>query len=291
MTLCINAENCIKCGKCVRVCPTMTITQSSKDEPATVESSEDCISCGHCVAVCPTGAIVHSEFTVDKIHPIDYALYPSAEQMMLLCKARRSNRAFSNKVIPSETLDLILEAAHRAPTASNMQQVEFTLITDPEKLRLINEFTIKVFSLVAKKLSNPFLKPFLKRIMPDVYKYLPMFGRLMQEQKKGNDPILHKATAVILIHTPKTNRFGCEDSNLAYQNGSLMAETLGVSQFYMGFVCSAIKQEKHGKLAKLLKIDGTIHSAMALGTPLFRYPNYIDRKEIVVTKLEFTVFK
>lgn len=288
ITLSINADSCIKCGKCVKVCPSMIITQSSKNEPAMIESSEDCISCGHCVAVCPTGSVVHSEYAREKVHPVDYALYPSAEQMMLLCKARRSNRAFSNKVIPSETLDLILEAAHRAPTASNMQQVEFTLITDPEKLRLINEFTIKVFSSAVKKLSNPFLKPFLKRIMPDAYKYLPMFGRLMQEQKNGNDPILHKATAVILIHTPKTSRFGCEDANLAYQNGSLMAETLGVSQFYMGFVCSAIKQKKPGTLAKLLGIDGTIHSAMALGMPVFRYPNYIDRKEIVVTKLNLS---
>jgi len=284
VTLSINADTCIKCGKCVKICPSKIILQTGNDAPATVESSKGCISCGHCVAVCSTGSVMHSEFAAEKVHPIDYALYPSAEQMMLLCKARRSNRAFSKKVIPAETLDLILEAAHRAPTASNMQQVEFTLITDPEKLRLINEFTMGVFSSAVKKLSNPFLKPFLKRIMPDAYRYLPMFDRMMREHKNGNDPILRKATAVILIHTPKTNRFGCEDANLAYQNGSLMAETLGVSQFYMGFVRSAIKQEKHGSLEKLMGIDGTIHSAMALGIPVFRYLNYIDKKEIVVNK-------
>lgn len=83
----------------------------------------------------------------------------------------------------------------------------------------------------------------------------------------------------------RTSIFGCEDANLAYQNGSLVAETLGVSQFYMGFVRSAIKQVKHSTLAKLLGIDGTIHSAMALGIPVFRYLNYIDKKEIVVTKI------
>lgn len=283
--LSINADTCIKCGKCVKVCPSKIIKQNSSDAPATVESSKGCISCGHCVAVCPTGSVVHSEFPAEKVHPIDYTLYPTTEQMMLLCKARRSNRAFSKKAIPAETLDIIMEAAHRAPTASNMQQVEFTLITDPEKLRLIIDFTIGVFSSAVKKLNNPFLKPLLKRIMPDAYRYAPMFSRMKHEQETGNDPILRKATAVILIHTPKTNRFGSEDANLAYQNGSLMAETLGISQFYMGFVCSAIKQEKHGSLAKLLGIDGTIHAGMALGMPIFRYPNYIDRKEIVVTKM------
>jgi nitroreductase len=250
-----------------------------------VESSKGCISCGHCVAVCPSSSVIHSEFPAAKVHAIDYTSYPSPDQFILLCKARRSNRVFSNKPIPSDSLDLILEAAHRAPTASNMQQVSFTLITDPEKIRLITEFTIGVLSSNVKKLTNPLLKPFLKRIMPDAYRYVPLFGRLKKELEIGNDPIIRKATAVLLIHTPTSNRFGYADANLAYQNGSLMAETLGVSQFYLGFVCAAIKQEKHGSLAKLLGIDGTIHSAMALGMPVFRYPNYIDRKEIEVTKM------
>ena len=159
------------------------------------------------------------------------------------------------------------------------------MITDPEKIRLITEFTVGLLSSNVKKLNNPFLKPFLKRIMPDAYRYVPLFSRLRRELENGNDPIIRNATAVMLIHTPKSNRFGYADANLAYQNGSLMAETLGVSQFYMGFVCAAIKQEKKGTLAKLLGIDGVIHSAMALGIPVFRYPNYIDRKDIEVTKL------
>lgn len=285
VNICIDVDSCIKCGKCVMVCPSKILSQNSNEEPATVVTSKGCIICGHCVAVCPTGSVLHSEFPEDKVHPIDYNLYPTPEQLMFLCKSRRSNRVFSKKPIPAEMLDLILEAAHRAPTASNMQQVSFTLITDPEKIRLITEFTIGVLSSSVKKLNNPFLKPFLKRIMPDAYRYVPLFARLKSELENGNDPIIRKATAVMLIHTPKSNRFGYADANLAYQNGSLMAETLGVSQFYMGFVCAAIKQEKKGTLAKLLGIDGTIHSAMALGIPVFRYPNYIDRKDIEVTKI------
>ena len=281
----IDFEKCTGCGKCIKVCPSKIINQSGNDNKAIVENSKGCISCGHCVAICQSGAVNHSEFPEEKVHPLDYSLYPTAEQMMLLCKARRSNRVFSQKPIPEETLDVILEAAHRAPTASNQQQVAFTLVTDPEKLRLIIDFTIGVFSSSVKKLNNPILKPFLKRMMPEAYRYEKVFSRMRQDQENGNDPILRKATAVILIHTPKTNRFGFADANLAYQNGSLMAETLGVSQVYMGFVCAAMKLEKKGSLAKLLGIDGTIHSVMALGLPVFRYANYIDRKEIMLTKI------
>lgn len=280
----INEQSCIKCGRCIRVCPSKLFSQpkTGADVEVTVRG---CIACGHCVAICPSMAITHSDFPADRVHKIDYSQIPLAEQLLLLCRARRSNRAFSNKEIPMQMLDMILEAAHRAPTASNMQTVEFTLVTKPENLRSISQFTLDVFGSVVKKLENPILRPVLKIVMPGVYDYVPTFKRIVAQYAKGDDLVLRGATAVILIHTPKDSRFGCQDANLAYQNGSLMAESLGVSQFYTGFVCSAITQDKSNALAKKLGIKGTIHAGMALGMPSFRFENYIDKKEIKVNRL------
>lgn len=273
----IDQASCTKCGKCIRVCPSMLF---SINDHVSVDS-QGCIECGHCVATCPTGSITHSDFPEGSIHKIDYSALPSPEEMLLISRTRRSNRAFSKQAIPQQMLDMILEAAHRAPTASNLQQVEFTVITDPEKLRQISRFTIDTFASIVRKVTNPLIKPILKLAMPSIYNYVPSFNRLTQEYDKGNDMVLRGATAVIFIHTPTKSRFGAQDSNLAYQNGSLMAESLGVSQFYTGFVCSAIKQSKK----ELLGIPGTIHAGMALGMPSFRFENYIDKKPIKITRL------
>ena len=182
-------------------------------------------------------------------------------------------------------LQQILEAAHRAPTASNAQQIGFTVVTDPVRLREITGFTLGVFKNALKKMQNPLLTPLVKWFMPDAFRYIPVFERLLREDTKGNDLILRKAKAVVFIHAPRTSRFGYQDANLAYQNASLMAECLGVSQFYTGFVCSAIEQDKKGTLEKKLGIDGKIYAGMALGTPAFRYKNYIDRKDLKVNRL------
>lgn len=273
------SDSCIKCRKCVKVCPAEIFSHTDKTKGINITNSESCIVCGHCVAACPTDSVIHSEFPIDKVHKIDRTQIPTAEQVMLLCKTRRSNRAFSKKPIPRETLEKIIEAAHRAPTGSNVQNVSFTVITNPEKLNLISNFTIGVFAKIVKKLENPILKPLAKKLLPEVYKYVPNFKRLVSEKENGNDVILRGATAVILIHTPKSSRFGISDASLAYQNGSLMAESLQISQFYTGFVCAAMKQTDEGALEKMLGIDGKIQCGMALGVPEFMFPKYIDKKE------------
>lgn len=285
ITLSVNTETCIKCGKCVKVCPSRIFKQLSPVAAVEFQSIESCIGCGHCVSACPTGSVVHSLFPTESVHKIDYSAIPTPEQMLLLCRARRSNRAFSKAPVPEHQLNMILHAAHLAPTGSNAQNVSFTVVTDPEKIKMVADFTVEVFYSIAKKLQNPILKPLLKLIIPQVYKFLPSFLRLKAAHNNGDDQILRGATTLIFIHTEKSSRLGVMDCNLAYQNGSLMAQTLSVSQFYLGFVCMAIKQQGKGELARRLGIEGDIHAAMGLGMPMFNFPNYVDRRAIEVTRL------
>ncbi|WP_183306579.1 nitroreductase family protein [Dysgonomonas hofstadii] len=286
MTIDIDKETCIKCGKCVKVCPAYILTQEDPETEIGLRNIQTCIACGHCVAVCPTDSVIHSEFPEQKIHPLNRDILPTSEQVMELCKARRSNRAFLSSSVPEEYLRQIVEAAHLAPTASNGQEVSFTLVTNPDLLKQIAEITINTFETAVKKITNPFVNPFINLIVPGAKEAVPTLSAVIAKHRSGTDAILRGAKAVLLIHTPASSNFGRQDANLAYQNASLMAESLGVSQFYIGYVCIAIDLDKKRKLAKLLNIEGTIHAGMALSMPAFKFPKYINRKE-----LNLTVFK
>jgi MinD superfamily P-loop ATPase len=51
----INKEKCVKCGKCIEMCPFGAIAGKNSEGPAVVEIM--CEGCGVCKLVCPTGAI------------------------------------------------------------------------------------------------------------------------------------------------------------------------------------------------------------------------------------------
>lgn len=276
-TIRIDKESCTKCGKCALVCPSEIMVRDKATKAINLVEVDRCIGCGHCMDVCLTDSVVHSDFPAEHVHTIDYDRMPTPEQVMLLIKSRRSNRTITSKPVPAQMLEQIVEAARYAPTATNSRLLSFTLITEPEKLRQISDFTIGVFDGIAKLLLNPLVKLLVKPFSKDLYRYVPEFKRLKEDHLAGKDPILRKATVLLVIHTPKSNRFGCEDANLAYQNASLMAQSLGVSQVYMGFVLTAVKQQKKNIFSEVLGVDGKIQAIMALGMPAFDYPKYTDR--------------
>lgn len=274
----IDQSSCIRCGKCIRICPATLFDADRATKEIHVSNVEHCIGCGHCVAICPTNSIEHSTFPESTVHAFNRTALPTAESVELLIKSRRSNRSFSSKAVPKEFLEKILEAAHRAPTASNEQELEYTVVTDPEKLHQISAATLEVFEDILKKIRP--VKGLVKLFAPEVIALIPQFEEMLADFANGKDRILRHAKAVILIHTSPKARFGKQDANLAYQNASLMAESLNVAQFYTGFVCVANDNDsRKRRLNKLLGIEGKIHAGMALGMPSLLFEKFIDRNQ------------
>lgn len=277
-TISIKSEACIRCRRCERSCPAGIFAW--EDGKMQVQKEQYCIRCGHCADICPSKAVVHTLFPESTMH--DYALndLPSPDQVALLLKARRSNRAFTARPVPQESLKRIIEAAYAAPTAQNTRNIQVVAVTDPELLERISALTVDTFAHAVKPLENPLLKCLLHKKMAQVYAMIPKLKAMHRKFHEGKgDPVLHRAKAVLFFCAPPQSRYGCADSNLAYQNASLMAESLGVAQFYTGFVLSGMKQDRKDRIHKMLHLTNVkIFAGMALGMPEFRFERYTDRE-------------
>lgn len=276
-TVHIYSDNkCIACGKCIRICPEFVLHFTDEKRVAN-DPSRHCVRCGHCVCVCPTQALQHTSFPYSDIHSFDKADRPAAEQMLLLCKTRRSCRNFTRWPVPKPFLEQIVEAGVYAPTANNSRSFSFTVVTSPEKLKLLSDFTVKAYSRVYHLLNHAPIIALLKLLKIDAVDYLPDLKEVLFQYEKGTDYIIRGATAAIIITADKKDFFARDSANLAYQNMSLMAESLGVGQCYMGFVCSGISMDFGRHIAKAFSLKDKIYAIMALGMPAQVLNSYPER--------------
>ncbi|MCD8317778.1 MAG: nitroreductase family protein [Paraprevotella sp.] len=269
---------CIRCGRCVRVCPEAVLVSDAVTGAVRVDHLCDCIACGQCAAACPTGTLEHSLFPKERIHPFRQEDGPTAEQVLWLCRKRRSNRTFSRQSVPEEWLRRMVEAGAYAPTAHNARDVRFTVVSSPEKLQRMVDFTLETYRRAVRILTHPLVRPVLTLLHNGYYKNLPTMRTTLYTCRDGRDTVLRGAAAVILIHTDSDDFFGSENANLAYQNMSLMAESLGAGHFYTGHLCAALKL-RPGRLEQSLHIDGRIRAVMAVGLPTVKFSAYVERKE------------
>jgi nitroreductase len=174
---------------------------------------------------------------------------------------------------------MIQEAARYAPTAQNSRQVHIHLITDDEVLLKVETATINYFMSLARFMLLPPVKAIMRPFLRKLYDEVPALMAMNEQFKKGQRPCICNCTALLILSAPKGYSFGAQDCNLAYQNSSLMAESLGVSQIYMGFVQTAMFMMGCKRAAKVLGIPKG-HKAfaiMGLGIPAFKYAKYTTR--------------
>ena len=128
----VDKEKCIHCGMCLKDCPTKCIEFSKDKIPQYINGGQDiCFGCQHCFSICPVGAISFADKNPDKSESISFG---NSEDLKKLIKSRRSIRFYKNENVPKDKLNKIIEILPYSPTATNRDNLHFSIIETKEKI-------------------------------------------------------------------------------------------------------------------------------------------------------------
>ncbi|MCK9224129.1 MAG: nitroreductase family protein [Candidatus Muirbacterium halophilum] len=281
----INQDLCIKCGICVKACVSRIFHQRKPGTNIKAINTRACIDCGHCVAVCPQSAISHNridgEFRKIENYKYDEKLI---EEFL---SSKRSVRNFTNQPIDKETIQKILHASFYAPSATNKRARNFIVMTDPDKIREIEEKIIHYFEFVLK-FAHPLvigtLSFFSKTVRKLSKTYIPaMKGMVWSFRNKGESPIFKGAPCVIFAYGPANNQMSKDDSVACQHYSMLKAHSLGIGSCVIGFADLTQK-----KFIDLLPIDKEqkLYAITTFGYPQFNYKMTTPKKSAEVQWIE-----
>jgi hypothetical protein len=112
---------------------------------------------------------------------------------------------------------------------------------------------------------------------------IPGFKRIIQMFESGADPILKDAPALLAFHAKRTIGYAGVNAQLALQNASLVAHSLGIGHFYTGWVlapCRApLARSWNRRMQGLIGIppENELYGALALGYPILEFKQMIER--------------
>ncbi len=253
----VDKKKCQKDGVCIAACPIALLAWGDDGFPAPVSGAENfCASCGHCVTICPRGAMENAKIQSRDCVDIDDALSVSADAGEQFLKARRSVRIFKKEPVARRTLNRLLDIVRYAPTAVNLQPVNWIIVEDPKKTRALAGTAIEWMR---------------KR---NLY---PIF--IEAWDKHGRDMLLRGAPHIAAAHARSDALHPVEDCAIALTYMMLAAEALGLGACWAGAFNTAVKDSP--TLAKALSVPSghTVAGTMMLGVPKYRHRQIPPRND------------
>jgi len=266
----IQLENCTKCLKCVRDCPSDAIDI----ERGTINDS--CIHCGHCVAICPESTVFPDEDVINVLHsptvtPIDFKN---------LSAGIRTCRSYHKREVDDKTLELLIENMKHYPSASNARPVEITIVKTKEVIQKLNDQTALKLIKTIRFITSPLLMPILQLLAPklDLPRLKAYKKQFMARQIPESSQVCHHAPAVILFHAPVTKySMAAADAYIWATYTSIYANTLGLGSCFNGFISQAMSRRKVMRKEFKLPTGHQVYAALLIGHPKVKYTNETGR--------------
>jgi nitroreductase len=158
---------------------------------------------------------------------------------MDIIKKRKSIRVYKDKTLPKKVVNSILEAAKYAPTARNMQELEYKVITSKTLMSRLSEGLVEAIKKEGLPLKGP------PGVRPDFF---------------------HSAPLLIIITAPKDNFWALTDAGLAAQNIMLYTASVNLGSCFIG-MAKLIEKNKDSLKTLGIADNMNIVAAVVCGYP------------------------
>ncbi len=289
----VDHDLCTVCGLCIEVCPKDVITVI--DGKITVVDG-NCLLCSHCYAICGADAI---SFDPALLRDLVFRTFHTAgvdrnkvspEALVDFSRSRRSMRSYSDEPVPHGVLADLVEFAASAPSGSNCQNWEFTVINGRGGVFALAQKIQSFFEKLNSLVRNP------------VIRYLSVLvagGKLLKYYKNnfssvemgleraaaGRDPLFHGAPSLVIIHGGMEGSLPLEDGQYAAYNITLLAHAMGLGTCFIGYASETIN--KSSELKNYLKIPekNRVFAVLTVGYPGLMFERPALRKNYTVSFL------
>jgi nitroreductase len=231
------------------------------------------------VAVCPAEAISLPVAGM-AVAPAE-AVAPAA--LLRLLAMRRSGREYTDTPVSRAHLEQLVQAASLAPSAKHFRPVTVHVLTDPAVLATVRAGMTAFYRRLLGLLQVPGLGWLLWRGLglPDAWRWQvkASFQRLSELSDTG-DPFFHGAGTLLLFTAPRHWHEGVGDAWIAAHQAVVMADALGVSTCYNGYLSRAAGADRRVHRALGLAPQDRLVAALTVGYPAVRYARPAPRETL-----------
>jgi nitroreductase/ferredoxin len=268
-TILVDEDLCTRCGICSAVCPMNIIDPADENTLPVVrgENADRCIACGHCEVTCPPHALLLNVRPDEKEECPANAGSVSAEDIGYYLKKRRSVRHFTRDPVAKNEILEVLDIVRYAPSGSNGQPVQWTVVHDPEDVRTVAGLTIE------------WMKTLLSTDHP-LSGYVP---GLIEAWENGHDVICRDAPHLLVAHIPEASPIAAVDGIIALTHFDIAAKAYGIGTCWAGFVSMAVLSYEPLRRELGIPVGRTCAFVMMLGHPKYKTSGLPRRNPVEVT--------
>jgi len=295
----IDEDICTSCGQCIENCP-FKCWEMGEDGFPKLKDEYTCFSCFNCMVTCPVDAVsivqsfsVHEGYFDTQFPAVKMPLEPknaegNPDQWNLVERTvleRRTARNFKDEMVPDHLIRRVLEAGRFAPSAGNQQLWKFTVVTNKDFLKQLEETCWSIWDNAHK----------LYKADETVMELVKMLGEPVQPgifdpRVQGGVGCVSRKELPVFLNAPVLIFLGANDkmagpelnAGICGQNMNLVAKSLGLGFCWSGFGTAVnFVPELKSKLG--FDDPWRVQAVLCIGYPKFKQEGMVPRQYRPVT--------